>query len=290
MKTLTIPPHLLTLVRDYGHNKAVAWLDGEEELAKPDDDLCSFLSRSDVEFDHLAESDRDALRDEYLETIKLTFAQRLASTVSCHAEGPLGSPKGLRPPQGGNSSCVTDVPPLGEMEESMRGFRFITFRDAYDGVCSIQESSADGRFLWLGQDKVTPKILASKAASVGVITDETTGWVEVPMSPDVMLASRMHLHEGQVRSLIAHLQSWLLTGSFSLTPPVSTQIDSGASLADDRDFIPPSPEKPVVQPTQSDSGGSPKEPSNTSGSNPPHGTDVPPGTGPQDYPSSAFFC
>jgi hypothetical protein len=86
MKTLTLSPHLLTLVRDYGHNKAVAWLEGSDELAKPDDDLCSFLSRHDVEFDHLTESDRDVLRDLYLETIKLTFAQRLASTVSGHGD------------------------------------------------------------------------------------------------------------------------------------------------------------------------------------------------------------
>lgn len=121
---------------------------------------------------------------------------------------------------------VCEVEPLGEVEESPRGFRFITFRDAYDEVCSMQESSADGKFLWLGQDKVTPKILASKAATVGVITDETTGWVEVPVSPDVMLASRMHLHEEQVRSIVSHLTAWLLTGSFDLkglpsSPPSS---------------------------------------------------------------------
>jgi hypothetical protein len=73
MKDTIISPHLLTIVRDYGHNKAVAWLDGEDELAKPDDDLCSFLSRHDVEFDQLTESDRDSLRDVYIESVKAAF-------------------------------------------------------------------------------------------------------------------------------------------------------------------------------------------------------------------------
>jgi hypothetical protein len=76
MKTLTLSPHLLTLVRDYGTRKAIAWLEGNEDLAIADDDLTSFLSRHDVEFDHLTESDRDVLRDEYLEAVKSTMSSR----------------------------------------------------------------------------------------------------------------------------------------------------------------------------------------------------------------------
>jgi hypothetical protein len=76
MKTLTLSPHLLTLVRDYGTRKAIAWLEGNEDLAIADDDLTSFLSRHDVEFDQLTESDRDALRDEYLEAVKSTMSSR----------------------------------------------------------------------------------------------------------------------------------------------------------------------------------------------------------------------
>ncbi len=82
MKTLPLHPQLLALVRDYGHNKAVAWLEGEEELAIADDDLTSFLSRHDVEFDQLTESDRDVLRDEYLEAVKSTMSSRYTPPVS----------------------------------------------------------------------------------------------------------------------------------------------------------------------------------------------------------------
>jgi hypothetical protein len=76
MKTLTLSPHLLTLVRDYGHNKAVAWLEGNEELAIADDDLTSFLSRHDVEFYELDISDQDAIRDFYIEAVKAEMKNR----------------------------------------------------------------------------------------------------------------------------------------------------------------------------------------------------------------------
>lgn len=60
---------LLPLVRDYGTSKARLWLEGEEELAKPDDDLCSFLARQGVEWDLLDGDDQDALRDSYMEAV-----------------------------------------------------------------------------------------------------------------------------------------------------------------------------------------------------------------------------
>jgi hypothetical protein len=76
MKDMTLSPHLLTLVRDYGLNKAVAWLEGSDELAKPDDDLTSFLSRHDVEFYELDISDQDAIRDFYIEAVKAEMKNR----------------------------------------------------------------------------------------------------------------------------------------------------------------------------------------------------------------------
>jgi hypothetical protein len=198
---------LLRLVRDYGHNKAVAWLEGEEELALPDDDLTSFLSRHDVEFDQLTESDRDALRDEYLEAVKSTMSSRY-------------------------------TPPDSTQEPA---------------EASLQSGGSDCASLF----SVIPAVPGSEVYESGRV-----------------LARFLYEHPNFDRLMVTR---------------------DGHIAAADRQLVatsasPHSPEKPVVQPTQSDSGGSPKGPSNTSESNPPHGTDVPPGTGPQDYPSSAFFC
>lgn len=77
---MTLSPHLLTLVRDYGRNKAASWLTGEEELAIADDDLTSFLARNDVEFDELLTPAQDALRDEYIESVKAVMSQRLSGS------------------------------------------------------------------------------------------------------------------------------------------------------------------------------------------------------------------
>jgi hypothetical protein len=210
MKDTTIPPYLLTIIRDYGHNKAVAWLDGEDELAKPDDDLCSFLARHDVEFDQLMTADQDQLRDEYIESVKTTMASRVSSPVT--VEVPFGKPGGPSATRESLDRVGADVPPLGEIQNN--------------GDLSFYDDS--GHELYL-----------------------------IPCTGKIVIVSEMgsNLRKSEVQSLIAHLSTWLSTGSFSLTPPVSTQIDSGASLTADRDFTPPSPEKPVVQPTESDSTG-----------------------------------
>jgi hypothetical protein len=209
--------------------------------------------------------------------------QRFASTVSCHAEGLLDRPEAIRPPQGENTSCVTDVPPLGEVSEDA-----IVFKDGEDTLSVVKWVNSCGKFL----------------------TMRTDGTVS--------------FSQQQVTSLIAHLSAWLSTGSFVLTPPVSTQSHGDASLPSDRHsdpsslfnrmaaalrassleldhFLsvgeptksfahletlilglgelvaelnrlpsPPSTEKPVVQPIV----GSPEGPSNDSGGNPPQGADV----------------
>lgn len=66
----------------------------------------------------------------------------------------------------------------------------------------------------LRMSPITRMVLASEAASVGIETDQTTGWVPYPIPNQVSLYTRMHLSEDGVRGLIAHLQSWLDTGSF----------------------------------------------------------------------------
>jgi hypothetical protein len=242
MKTLTIPPHVLTLVRDYGHNKAVAWLEGSDELAKPDDDLCSFLSRSDTEWDQLSTADQDLLRDVYIESVKTTMASRVSSPVT--VEVPSGKPGGPATTRESLDRVHSDVPPLGEVRaETKSGDGILCFGTVFGdcGMVAAWEKGQRINFFVNGKDPLT-------------FTKE------------------------QIPSLIAHLSAWLSTGSFSLTPPVSTKIDSGASYVDlsgdkwcpdcgrigahfcDKGQTshpgwsadPPSPEKPVVQPTGSD--------------------------------------
>lgn len=76
--------------------------------------------------------------------------------------------------------------PLGAVEKTDNGFEFILFKDRYDVLCSVQQSSlADYEppgtsALWLGVNQNV----------------------------------RMHLDLGQVRSLIAVLETWVKCGSF----------------------------------------------------------------------------
>jgi hypothetical protein len=57
--------------------------------------------------------------------------------------------------------------------------------------------------------------MAADAAKHGIHTTETTGWVEYPIPPDVVLYTQMHLGRGQVAELIRLLQHWLETGQLS---------------------------------------------------------------------------
>jgi len=115
---------------------------------------------------------------------------------------------------------------FGKVGKAARGFPCIRFDDAYGKKCSLQCSSAiddtdrglenpGTSFVWLGVNDACPKILASKAEQYGVVTDETTGWVDYPVPGDVIMTTRMHLSRVQVKGLIDRLQEWLDTGHFS---------------------------------------------------------------------------
>lgn len=98
-------------------------------------------------------------------------------------------------------------------KKTQRGFRLRQFRDRYDAPCSIQKSSlATEDAIWFGIDDVKPKVMAREAASVGVQTTETTGWVPYPIPENVQLASRMHLTRKQVAKLLPILQHFAETG------------------------------------------------------------------------------
>lgn len=64
-----ILPNILPIVTEYGTKKAKLWLQGEEELAKPDDDLASFLARHDLEWDQLDGTDQDTIREVYTDAV-----------------------------------------------------------------------------------------------------------------------------------------------------------------------------------------------------------------------------
>jgi hypothetical protein len=111
-----------------------------------------------------------------------------------------------------------------------RGFDTVTFHDEYGHECSIQESSRavfendDGTvndplgWIWLGIDDAKPQIMKSVAKKMGMELPpgEVSGWMPYPIPEDVLLTTRMHLNETQVRGLITRLTLWLKTGS--LTP------------------------------------------------------------------------
>jgi len=90
--------------------------------------------------------------------------------------------------------------PLGVIDETQRGFQIILFRDRYGTQCSLQQSSiADyeppgSSAIWLGVDRQTNR-------RDGIFDESNT--------------TRMHLDLKQVEALVAVLEQWVQTGSFS---------------------------------------------------------------------------
>jgi len=107
--------------------------------------------------------------------------------------------------------------------KTQRGFELVEFSDTHGDKCSIQESSActvegddNGQgFLWIGIDDPQPKILATVAQRLGlpIPPGEVSGWVPYPIHDDVLISTRMHLNEPQVRALVEKLTAWLESGS-----------------------------------------------------------------------------
>lgn len=94
-----------------------------------------------------------------------------------------------------------------------RGFDIIVFSDIYGEKCSIQKSSiATDEAIWIGIDNANPKIMASQAKSLGVDTEETTGWISYPIPNEVLMTTRMHLNREQVKKLLPVLSKFVETG------------------------------------------------------------------------------
>jgi len=129
---------------------------------------------------------------------------------------------------------------FGEDDITERGFGLVKFRDEYGKQCSLQISSRavceneDGTvddplgWIWLGINDAKPQIMKTKARELGLPLPpgEVSGWMPYPVPDDVLMTTRMHLNEAQVRGLIARLQAWLEHGQFS-TP--NDQVDRARS-------------------------------------------------------------
>lgn len=99
------------------------------------------------------------------------------------------------------------------MSKTGRGFTICNFSDYYSKPCSVQKSSiATTDCIWLGVDDPDPKIMASQANNLGVVTDQETGWVPYPIPSEVLIQTRMHLSREQVANLLPILQKFVDTG------------------------------------------------------------------------------
>lgn len=127
--------------------------------------------------------------------------------------------------QGGSSIIEHSVPaeapnysPFGVYGETERGFEKVQFTDRYNIACSVQQSSsAEVNALWMGVDDPAPMILASDAIRMKLNSfGKNTGWVPYEIPNEVLIHTRMHMDEKQVRGLIERLQNWLETGSLKM--------------------------------------------------------------------------
>jgi hypothetical protein len=96
---------------------------------------------------------------------------------------------------------------------TLRGFAHSSFKDRYGARCSVQKSSiAFEECIWFGVDDPKPQILCSHAERNGVARQNSTGWQPYKIPEDVLLTTRMHLTQEQVRELIPVLQHFVDTG------------------------------------------------------------------------------
>ena len=126
-----------------------------------------------------------------------------------------------------------------EVHQTSRGFSLYEFTDRYGAQCSLQKSSiATEACIWFGVDDGEPRIMASQAAQHGVETMETTGWVDYPLPDEVLISTRMHLTQDQVRELLPILQLFVDTGelTLSLQKPDDEDDEIITSFASSDDF------------------------------------------------------
>ena len=90
-------------------------------------------------------------------------------------------------------------------DKTSRGFDIIRFKDDYDTMCNIQESSSIEPHIWLGIEDPHPLILRN----------DGKGWVDYDMPRNVVVHHRMHLTPMQAASLGMELIKYAITGKIS---------------------------------------------------------------------------
>ena len=98
--------------------------------------------------------------------------------------------------------------------DKVQGRTFLDMKDSYDKPYRVYESSAGRPHIWLCTDAKV-KVLASKAQSVGVETNETTGWVEYPIPDHASITDAIHLSRDDAKELIKVLRRFVKTGGLS---------------------------------------------------------------------------
>jgi len=100
-----------------------------------------------------------------------------------------------------------------EPGKTERGFKYIKFKDKYGAVCSLQRSSlATENAVWLGVDDPNPQITACHTPQGG------NGWVPYKIPSQVLLTTRMHLTQLQMKQLLPALQHFAETGEVDGNP------------------------------------------------------------------------
>ena len=99
---------------------------------------------------------------------------------------------------------------MEKFTKTNRGWDYLDFTDYNKEGCSLQKSSvATQHCIWLGVNEGNPQILASKVQEGGV------GWVKYPIPEDVLLTTRMHLTQEQVKNLLPILKRFVDTGELT---------------------------------------------------------------------------
>ena len=99
------------------------------------------------------------------------------------------------------------------MDKTQRGFSNGKFKDAYGAECSIQKSSlATKDAIWLGIDDPNPLIMCNNAERNGLVKQGDCGWQPFEIPKDVLITTRMHLTQREVRQLLPILEKFAKTG------------------------------------------------------------------------------
>jgi hypothetical protein len=90
-----------------------------------------------------------------------------------------------------------------ELSKTNRGFAHGSFTDLYGVKCSIQKSSlATKDAIWFGVDDANPQIMCSDAKRLGLPTVDDRGWQNYNLPEEVLITTRMHLTQEQVKEML----------------------------------------------------------------------------------------